>query len=82
MNTFSFFYQKADLNEDFNDLLIEERERCDGLVKDNEDLSRLLEEIRSQKVEIENQFKIQENISNERFHRIEHLENEIHEEVR
>ena len=71
------FDLKADANDDFNDPLIEERERCDGLVKDNENLSRLLEEIRSQKLEIENQFKNQENLSNERFHRIEHLENEI-----
>ncbi len=37
--------------------MIEERQRCDALVNDNDSMLRLLEETRAQKLQIENNFK-------------------------
>ncbi len=45
------------LASDLNRLLIEERQRCDALVNDNDSMLRLLEETRAQKLQIENNFK-------------------------
>ncbi len=45
------------LADDLNRLLTEERQRCDALANDNDSMFRLLEETRSQMLEIENNFK-------------------------
>ncbi len=45
------------LADDLNRLLTEERQRCDALANDNDSMFRLLEETRTQMLEIENNFK-------------------------
>jgi len=45
------------LVDDLNRLLTEERQRCDALAADNESICRLLEETRSQNLQIENNCK-------------------------
>jgi len=45
------------LADDLNRLWTEERQRCDALANDNDSMFRLLEETRTQMLEIENNFK-------------------------
>ncbi len=58
MKLFYFEFPHFDnLVDDLNRLLTEERQRCDALAADNESMFRLLEETRSQNLQIENHFK-------------------------
>jgi predicted nucleic acid-binding Zn-ribbon protein len=65
--------------------LIEERQRCDALVNDNDSMLRLLEETRTQKLQIENNFKenfqIQEQQIEQLNSQINFLQDQLENEV-
>jgi exonuclease VII large subunit len=61
-----FDYLAESHDEDLNRLLSEERQRCDALAADNDSMFHLLEEIKAQNLQIENNLKekFQEEIRN------------------
>ncbi len=65
--------------------MIEERQRCDALVNDNDSMLRLLEETRTQKLQIENNFKenfqIQEQQIEQLNSQINFLQDQLENEV-
>jgi len=63
-------HQQTDPDDELDRLLIEERQRCDALVNDNESICRILEQTQSQLVQLESEVKNHretiENFENER----------------